>query len=78
MKTTEYLYELDKASLEKMLYFDALQYKINCARRLWNKLNIESRVDHSFELNERMFYVWKAWKHTERLLEEKNNEWSET
>ena len=72
MKSTEYLYELDIEMLEKMLYFPALQYKANSAKRLWNKLNIEQKTNNSFELNERMFYVWKAWKHTEKLLLEKD------
>jgi len=71
MKTTEYLYELDIASLREMKYFDALQYKANCAKRLWNKLNNERVTINSFELHERMFYVWKAWKHTEELLNER-------
>ena len=70
MKTTEYLYELNVESLEKMKYFDALQYKLNCATRLWNKLDKESKTNNSFELHERKFYVWKAMKHTRRLLGE--------
>ncbi len=72
MKTTEYLYELDINTLSKMMYFKALQYKANCAKRLWNKLDVESKTNNSFEINERMFYVWKAWKHTEKLLGEKD------
>ena len=76
MKTTEYLYELNIDSLSKMKYFDALQYKANCTKRLWNKLDVESKTNNSFEINERMFYVWKAWKHSERLLGEINGEWN--
>ena len=76
MKTSEYLYELNMDSLSKMKYFDGLQYKVNCARRLWNKLEKESMTNHDFDLHERKFYVWKAWKHSERLLNEKNDEWS--
>ena len=71
MKKTEYLYELDIQSLENMLYFDGCQYKANCAKRLWNKLDKESNTNHSFELRERMFYVWKAWKHSEGLVNER-------
>ena len=71
MKTTEYLYELDIASLEKMLYFDALQYKANCAKRLWNKLEAESKTNDSFDLHERKFYVWEAWGHNKKLLRER-------
>jgi len=71
MKTTEYLYELNIESLEKMKYFDALQYKANCAKRLYNKLEQESKTNNSFELHERKFYVFKAWKHTLKLLKER-------
>jgi len=72
MKTTEYLYELNINNLEKMKYFDALQYKANCAKRLWNKLEQESKTNDSFNLHERKFYVWKAWRHTLKLLEERD------
>ena len=72
MKKTEYLYELDGLMLSKMYYFDGLQYKANCAKRLWNKLNAEQSTNKSFELHERMFYVWKAWKHTEGLIDERD------
>ena len=71
MRTTEYLYELNLDTLSKMLYFDGLQYKVNCAKRLWNKLERESETNKSFDMHERKFYVWKAWKHSERLLNER-------
>ena len=74
MKTTEYLYDLNIDMLEQMKYFDALQYKANCARRLYNKLVAESKYDNSFELHERKFYVYKAWKHTEKLLRERDEQ----
>ena len=74
MKKTEYLYELNSNNLSKMLYFNGLQYKANCAKRLWNKLNEEQKTNSSFELHERMFYVWKAWKHTEGLINERDEQ----
>jgi len=72
MKTTEYLYELDLESLENMKYFKALQYKSNCARRLYSKLLNESKIDTSDELEERKFYVYRAWQHNEKLLRERD------
>jgi len=69
MKTNEYLFELDEVMLSKMLYYPAIQYKANCAKRLWNKLEKESKMKDSFELHERKFYVWKAWQHTLGLLD---------
>ena len=71
MRTTEYLYELNIAVLEEMKYFDAIQYKANCAKKLWVKLEEESKLDPSFELHERKFYVWEAWGHNKKLLRER-------
>ena len=71
MKQTEYLYELNIKSLENMKYFQGLQYKSNCAKRLYNKLNEESKTNYSDELHERKFHVYKAWKHNERLMNER-------
>jgi hypothetical protein len=71
MKNTEYLYDLNLEMLEKMTYFQALQYKANCAKRLYNDLLKQSKTDSSFELHERKFYVYKAWKHTLGLLNER-------
>jgi hypothetical protein len=72
MRSTEYLYELDLESLEKMKYFEALRYKANCAKRLYTKLEKEKVFNNSFELQERIFYVYRAWKHTEKLINEKD------
>ncbi len=68
MKSTEYLYDLNFESLSKMKYFDGLQYKLNCAKKLYASL-YKNDIEH-----ERQFYVHKAIKHTERLLREKE-EW---
>lgn len=68
MKKTEYLYDLNIDYLSKMLYYDALQYKLNCANRLYKKLHT------STEDPERLFYVWKAIEHTRGLLNERDEQ----
>ncbi len=80
MKSTEFLYELDMDVLAKMIYFDALQYKLNCAKRLYRRLHYEvegksrAQVEKEYgsvSIINRMFFVEKAIEHTKRLIKEK-------
>jgi len=69
MKTTNYLYNIDACDLEDKLYYDALKYKLEAGRKLYRELFLKH--DRIKEEDDRMFYVAKAQRHTERLLEER-------
>lgn len=69
MQTTEYLYGIKIIELEGLLYFDALEYKKTNAKMLYEKLyDIKVKTE---EEEIRMFYVYKAIAHTEKLLRER-------
>ncbi len=66
-----------------MEYFQALQYKLENAKELFKELytitNTERERKSREELKEtsdRLFFVQKAIVHTQKLLEEKDAEWS--
>ena len=69
MKTTKYLYSIDASDLEGMEYYTALQHKLAAGTRLYRKLYL--KADKTKEEDDRMFYVAKAQRHTEKLLEER-------
>jgi len=69
IKSTKYLYDIDSSDLEDKLYFDALEYKLEAGRRLYRELFLKH--DKTKEEEDRMFYVAKAQRHTEKLLEER-------
>ena len=69
MKSTQYLYELNIWRLESLEYFEALEYKLECAKILFKKLYLAN------EDKERQFWVNKAIVHTEMLIKE-GDEWS--
>ena len=71
MKSTKYLFDIDAEDLEDKLYFDALNYKLIAGRRLYRELYLIKNPTKEEE--DRMFYVSKALRHIEGLLEE--SEW---
>ncbi len=66
MMSTQYLFGIDAEDLENKFYFDALDYKLIAGRRLFRELYMIKKPTKEEE--DRMFYVDKAMKHTERLL----------
>lgn len=69
MHNTSYLYGLQPNELEDMFYFDALKHKKHMGTRLYRKLFLKH--DKTTEDETQMFWVAKALKHTEKLLEER-------
>ena len=68
MKNTQYLYGIEPKELENKLYFEALRHKRDSGVRLYRKLFLDH--DKTEEAHIQMFYVAKALKHTEKLIEE--------
>ena len=66
---TQYLFGINPSELENKFYFEALQYKIDAAKKLHRCL-YELRNPTPCELD-RKFYVIKALRHTERLMEDR-------
>ncbi len=71
MKSTKYLFDIDASDLEFKFYFEALNYKQIAGRRLYRELYMIENPTKEEE--DRMFYVAKALKHTEDLLEDREN-----
>ena len=62
--STMYLYGVAPTTFKDMPYKDALQFKLEQAKKLYSKLYL-NRGDEV-----RKHYVWKALTHTENLLQE--------
>ena len=71
IKSTQYLFGIDAIDLEDKLYFTALNYKLIAGRRLYRELYMIKNPTKEEE--DRMFHVAKALKHTESLLEDREN-----
>lgn len=69
MRTTEYLYNITPESLEYLYYYEALKYKHEHARLLYQDLYYTPKK--TWEEHVRMFFVEKAIRHTEELIKEK-------
>jgi len=71
--TTQYLYGIQPNELENKFYYEALQYKLDAAKKLHVELY---NLPHSYgdEVHIRLFYVQKAINHTQNLLNEKTEE----
>ncbi|NOR57204.1 MAG: hypothetical protein GQ474_01625 [Sulfurimonas sp.] len=72
--TTQYLYGIAPIELENKFYFEALAYKKEAGQRLHKALNEDEYTDK--EIAVRLFWVRKALKHTQDLLEERDNDCS--
>ena len=70
MKKTEYLFGIQPEELDGKEYWEALQYKLDNALILFKGLYV------SKEDTDREFWVSKAMRHTQKLLNEGNGEWS--
>jgi len=68
-KSTQYLYGIDPLELENKFYKEALQYKLDSAKKLHVELYGKDRT-YGSDIHKRLFYVQKAIKHTEMLLYE--------
>ena len=69
MLGTQYLYGIHPAELENKFYYEALAYKLEYGMKLYKKLYYMTK--RTFEQNARLFFVYKAVKHTEKLLRER-------
>tara|TARA_R110000772_G_scaffold29667_1_gene73976 strand:- start:34 stop:243 length:210 start_codon:yes stop_codon:yes gene_type:complete len=69
MKTTKYLYGIEPWDLEDKLYFAALKYKKEKGTRLYRSLFLNH--ERTEEEEKQMFYVAKALRHTQKLLDER-------
>jgi len=69
MNTTNYLYGIEVEELDNKFYFEALQYKLEKGKLLYKELYLSN--DNTREVQDRMFYVYQALEHTEKLIQEK-------
>lgn len=72
MKTTEYLFGINPEELDNKFYYEALDYKLQKAKELYNKLYDSGKKDH--KTRDRMFYVLEAVDHTRKLIEERTKD----
>ena len=68
MKKTEYLYGIKPEQLDGLEYWDALKLKKENAEILYEELYVTG-ID-----KEREFWVYKALKHTEKLIGERDEQ----
>ena len=69
MLKTEYLYGIAPETLDDILYFDALKFKLEFGKILYGKLLKLSEQTEYEHIRE--FHVGKALKHTQKLLDER-------
>lgn len=67
MKTTNYLYDIEPSILKGLEYETALKVKLNAGKDLLSRL---VQVHYDLRDDERVYEVYKAIRHTEKLLEE--------
>ncbi|MBD3842564.1 MAG: hypothetical protein IE909_11910 [Campylobacterales bacterium] len=68
--TSKYLYGVRARDFKDMKYKEALKYKLNSAKFLVKHLMVQDTVTD----RQRLHYVLKAMKHTERLIMEIEND----
>jgi hypothetical protein len=70
-KDTQYLYNCDPIDFIHRNYLDALYYKRDMAKKLYQELVKEGEENGStYELRKREFHVYNAWQHNENLIQE--------
>jgi len=69
MHKTEFLYGLIPSDLDNKEYFTALHFKKEAGVKLYRQLFL--KPDKTKEDSDRMFYVERAVRHTERLILER-------
>jgi len=69
MKKTLHIYGIEPKELEGMEYFAALLFKKEAGVKLYRQLFL--KPDKTKEDSDRMFYVERAVRHTERLILER-------
>lgn len=68
--STQYLYSIKKQELENKFYFEALRYKLEAGKRLQKQLYL---AEEDSEYNRvRLFFVEKAIRHTNKLINEED------
>ena len=70
MLTSQYLYNIKPEELENKYYYEALDYKLICAKTLYNRMLYIPRKSEKESI--RMFYIEKAMKHLIDLINEKD------
>jgi len=69
MMKTEYLYSIKPETLDNMYYYEALKFKYEKAKTLYEKLySIKNRTWYQ---HVRIFFVEKAIRHTQKLIQER-------